>query len=79
MTINVFNTFKLGGGELYMYELLTNMFDGQQWTKHNIIRISSEEIFFEAVKKNYIEEKGKNNYNEPLYVITEEGKEEYTK
>lgn len=62
-----------------MFELLHNMYDGEKWNKHNIIRVSSEEAFYEALTQKYIREQGKNSVGETLYVITEKGKEEYRK
>lgn len=33
------------------------MYDGKPWNKHNIIRVSSEEIFYKALTQKYIKEK----------------------
>ena len=55
------------------------MFDGKPWNKYNIIRVSSEEIFYKALTQKYIRAQGKNSEDETLYVITEKGKEEYRK
>ena len=62
-----------------MIQLLTCMYDGKPWNKYNIIRVSSEEIFYKALTQKYIRAQGKNSEDETLYVITEKGKEEYRK
>lgn len=62
-----------------MFQLLTCMYNGKPWNKYNIIRVSSEEIFYKALTQKYIREQGKNSEDETLYVITEKGKEEYRK
>lgn len=42
-----------------MFQLLTCMYDGKPWNKYNIIRVSSEEIFYKALTQKYIRAQGK--------------------
>lgn len=63
-----------------MFELLSNMYRGEEWSSNNIIKASSKEIFEKAIKLQYIEKNGRcNQWGDEIYVITEKGKKECKK